>query len=325
MTGDWGERVREQVAASAAQAMRRLQPCTDITIGRARVDRVASNRRVMGEDGKVRAVRWTKTLDPDVRAAPEGVIDPELKTIGFWNDEEKIASLHYYAVHPTSYDRTGEVTHDFVGLARERLRREDADTHHLYFTGCAGNITAGKYNDGSVKNRTLFTNRIYEAMKLSEKEALRRPLVSLEWHVEPICLPPRGDLEEEKLRACLLDPGVEDKAKSKAALMLTYLLRREVPMIVGCLHLNDNVAILHLPGEAFIEYQMYAQEFRRDAFIAVASYGDLGPGYITLKRSFDEGGYEPKDAFVSGESERIMLSAIRQVLRHEESLKKRKP
>ena len=48
--------------------------------------------------------------------------------------------------------------------------------------------------------------------------------------------------------------------------------------------------------------------------MAVAGYGDLGPGYITLERSFAEGGYEPTDAFVSGASEAILRGAIDRAL-----------
>ena len=68
MAGDWCERVRAQVAAAAASAMDRRQPCSHITIAKANVEKLASNRRVMGEDGKVWAVRWTRTTDPQVRA-----------------------------------------------------------------------------------------------------------------------------------------------------------------------------------------------------------------------------------------------------------------
>ncbi len=96
--------------------------------------------------------------------------------------------------------------------------------------------------------------------------------------------------------------------------MLTYLNRSETPIPIGCLHLNDDVGILCLPGEAFIEYQIYARQLRPDDFIAVAAYGDLGPGYITLERSFAEGGYEPLDSFVSGNAERILRDAIAKVL-----------
>jgi len=314
MSGDWAEKVRGQAAAAAAAAMADLVPCTDIAVGAAKVDRIASNRRVMGADGKVAAVRWTKCADPEVRAAPEGVIDPMLKTIGFYHGETTLAILHYYAVHPTSMDGTGVVTPEFVGLARNR-RRQESGIPHIYFTGCGGNITAGKYNDGVDDNRQLFSERIHAAMVEAEEAAQRQPLERLDWTVEPTCLPAREDLTEETLLAEIRDAG-GDRAKvhSKAALMLTYLRRQNRPIPVTCLHLNEQTAIVHLPGETFIEYQLHAQAARPDAFVAVAGYGDLGTGYITLASSFAEGGYEPKDAFVSGGAEQILRDAITRVL-----------
>ena len=314
MTGDWAEKVRAQAAQAAGEAMTKLQPCTDIAVGQAKVEKIASNRRVMGPDGKVVGVRWTQCRDPQVRDAPEGIIDPMLKTIGFYQGETPLALLHYYAVHPTSEDGTGLVTPEFVGLARNR-RREESGVPHLYFTGCAGNVTAGKYNDGIADNRELFTERIYRAMLEAEQGSARQSLERVRWTVEPVRLPPREDMDEENLLAQIASSATGAKVHSKAALMLTYLRRRERPIPITCLHLNDRVAVVHLPGEIFIEYQLHAQESRPDAFVAVAGYGDLGTGYITLASSFVEGGYEPVDAFVSGRSEKIVRAAIEKVLR----------
>ncbi len=313
MAGDWAERVRAQAAQGAAAAMNDLQECSEIGVGEAEVDRIASNRRVMGDDGKVRAVRWTKTPDPAVRAAPEGLIDPLLKTISFWQGGRALAVLHYYAVHPTSMDGTGIVTPEFVGLARNRHSAESG-VPHIYFTGCGGNITAGKYNDGVADNRELFTARIYEAMTTAQQMSRRQPFKHMRWQVEPVCLPPRADLDEEALLAEIRTAADSAKIHSKAALMLTYLRRRDRPIPFTCLHLNDRVVIAHLPGETFIEYQLHAQAARPDAFVAVAGYGDLGTGYITLASSFAEGGYEPVDAFVAGESEVLMRAAIDKIL-----------
>ena len=314
MAGDWAEKVRAEAAQAAGAALTKLQPCTDIAVGQAKVEKIASNRRVMGPDGKVAGVRWTQCRDPQVRDAPEGIIDPMLKTIGFYQGETALALLHYYAVHPTSEDGTGLVTPEFVGLARNR-RREESGVPHLYFTGCAGNVTAGKYNDGIADNRELFTKRIHRAMLEAEQGSARQPLERMRWTVEPVRLPPREDLAEENLLAQIASSATGAKVHSKAALMLTYLRRRERPIPITCLHLNDRVAVVHLPGEIFIEYQLHAQESRPDAFVAVAGYGDLGTGYITLASSFAEGGYEPVDAFVSGQSEKIVRAVIEKVLR----------
>ena len=313
MEGNWAERVRAQAAEVASESTKSFQPLTDISIGEAYVDRIASNRRVLGDDGKVRGVRWTATRDPELRTEPEGLIDPMLKSIGFWHGEKRIACLHYYAVHPTAMDGTGEVTPEFVGLARNRRIEEDPGVAHIYFTGCAGNITAGKYNDGIADNRKLFTQRIHQAMLAAEAASTRRSLVRMHWKVEHVYLPPREDMNEPDLRAILGETKTNVKTKSKTAIMLAYLHRQNVPIPITCLHINDEVGIMHLPGETFIEYQIQAQESRPDAFIAVAGYGDLGTGYITLERSFAEGGYEPVDAFVSGKSEAIMRAAIASV------------
>ena len=313
MEGNWAERVRAQAAEVVSESTKSFQPLTDISIGEAYVDRIASNRRVLGNDGKVRGVRWTATRDPELRSEPEGLIDPMLKSIGFWHGEKRIACLHYYAVHPTSMDGTGEVTPEFVGLARNRRIEEDPGVAHIYFTGCAGNITAGKYNDGIADNRELFTQRIHQAMLAAEAASTRRSLVRMHWKVELVHLPPREDMNEPDLRATLGENKTNVKTKSKTAIMLAYLHRQNVPIPITCLHINDEVGIMHLPGETFIEYQIQAQESRPDAFIAVAGYGDLGTGYITLERSFAEGGYEPVDAFVSGKSEAIMRAAIASV------------
>ena len=69
-------RFQRQVIADLERAVReslsRAQQVTHLGLGEARVDQVASNRRILGADGKVRATRWTATTDPAIRAEPEG-------------------------------------------------------------------------------------------------------------------------------------------------------------------------------------------------------------------------------------------------------------
>lgn len=314
MKGTFCEEARNRVAAAAKAAQAQLKPCTDISTGQATVKEVASNRRILGADGKVKAVRWTKTKDPAVRAEPEGVIDPVLRSLTFWNGNEKMAVLHFYTVHPTSFDGDGLVTPDFTGLAREQRQAEDGGVPHLYFTGCAGNITAGKYNDGDPIHRPTLTKRVYEAMVASEQSARRRPLGDWGWSSQAVHLPPRADLRESELAELIRNPETIRAEKSRAALIIAYLRRANLPVQIGCLRLGPDAFILSLPGESFIEYQLGAQARRPGEWVATASYGDLGPGYIPLAVSYDQGGYEPKDAFVSGGAETVMRQAIEAVL-----------
>ena len=76
-------------------------PVTHIGTGVAEVDRVASNRHIMGADGLVRLQRNSSTgTNPEAAAAPEGVIDRNLQVLGMWCGENAIVSLSYYATHP---------------------------------------------------------------------------------------------------------------------------------------------------------------------------------------------------------------------------------
>jgi hypothetical protein len=307
----WCEQALENTAHAAHAAMSETRAVTHLTIGRAQVEQVASNRRIMGDDGKIKAVRWTRTLDAEVRGEPEGLIDPWLKTISFWNGDTKLAALHYYAVHPSSYEDC-YVTPDFTGLARERRRAEDG-VPHLYFTECAGNITAGKYNDGAHELREVFTERIHRAMVESEHAPQRINADEFEWRTAQVSLPPRDDRPNSDEKA-LQDSSLESVYRGQAALVLAYREREQTPITIGALHFGNECSILHLPGESFIEYQLFAQAQRPSALVAVPSYGDCGPGYICMESSFAEGGYEPQDSFVAPESEHVLKQAIVEVM-----------
>jgi hypothetical protein len=108
----------ERVADAAKRAAENAEIVTHVGLGQAKVEKVASNRRILGADGKVEVVRYTSCKDPKVRAEPEGTIDPLVKSISFWNGEQPIGVLTYYATHPQSYYRTGVASADFPGIAR---------------------------------------------------------------------------------------------------------------------------------------------------------------------------------------------------------------
>ncbi len=140
-------------AEAARKARVQTRPVSGVALGKAIVREVASARRILGDDGKVRLTRWSSAPEPELRAEPEGTIDPELRTIAFLDDDGPVVCLHFYATHPMSYYGDGVVTADFAGLARERRRGETPGCEHIYLNGCGGDITAGKYNEGTPESR----------------------------------------------------------------------------------------------------------------------------------------------------------------------------
>jgi hypothetical protein len=308
------ERAVDKVAEAAKASLAKTTPITHYGTGRAKVEKVASNRRIIGSDGKSKYTRTSATKDEKVRAEPEGLIDPWLRTLSFWNGDKPLAELHYYATHPMSYYGDGRVSSDFCGLAREK-RREATKVFQAYFTGCAGNVTAGKYNDGSKENRPVLRDRVFDAMAAAAKATERHALAGWRWRVEPVTLPPRKEASfgEEASKKALGDENEKPAKRNNSAFQLAWLKRGDRPIDFTCLDLGKAL-VLHLPGEPFVEYQLKAQEQRPDEFVCVAGYGDDGPGYIPTDRAYLEGGYEPTVA-LAAPSEELMNKAIAKLLK----------
>jgi len=305
----------EKTADAAKDSLAKTAPFTHIGTGRAKVDKVASNRRIVGDDGKVKYSRTSATKDPKIRDEPEGLIDPWLKTLSFWDGDKAVAALHWYATHPMSYYGDGRVSADFAGLARQKRQEDDAKIFQVYFNGCGGNVTAGKYNDGAKENRPVLRDRIYDGMVAAWKATEKQPVKSWEWRVEPVKLAPRKEANfgEEASKKALEDPKLAASRRNNAAFQLAWLKRIDRPIDVTCVDFGKTL-LLHLPGESFIEYQLKAQEMRPDAFVAVAAYGDGGMGYIPPARAFLEGGYEPSVALAAPETEEVLHKAMAKVL-----------
>ena len=149
-----------RLGRAVEEGLTRRQPVTHLGVGKAQVHKVASNRRILGDDGKVIATRWTACLDPELRAKPEGLIDPELTLLSFWNRDAPLAVMTFYATHPQSYYRVGVPCPDFPGIARFYRQLAVPDALHIHFNGAGGNIGAGKYNDGSHENRLTLAGRM---------------------------------------------------------------------------------------------------------------------------------------------------------------------
>lgn len=306
----------KRCADAARTSLAHTRRWTYAGFGQAKVNEVASNRRVLGPDGKVKYTRTSATKDAKARAEPEGLIDPYLRTLSLWDGDRPLAALSYYATHPMSYYGDGRVSADFCGLARRKRQNDDADIFQVYFNGCAGNVTAGKYNDGSHEMRAVFRDRVYDGMVGAWKATERFAVDRFTWHTEPVKLPPRSEpnFGAEASRKVLDDPKAIAARRNNAAFQLAWLARKDRPIDVTCLDLG-RARVLHLPGEPFVEYQLFARDQRPDIAVCVAGYGDGGPGYLPTARAYEQGGYEPTVALAGPESEAILQTAIRKLLR----------
>ena len=303
-------------AAAVRDSLGTAQAVTHVGQGEAKVDRVASNRRIYRDTyGIIKAMRGSSCKDPKLRAMTEGIIDPMLKTVAFYNDDKKIAACHYYATNPMSYYGDGLVSSDFVGIARKQHQAEEPHCQHIYFTGAGGNISAGKYNDGSHPVRKVLAKRIYDGIAAADKNIKKKPLTDVAWRTVEMLPTARDLLIADELQARISNKSNSTVNRNRPSYMLSWLQRLEqkTPILLSALSLGD-ISLLHLPAESFIEYQLRAQTLAPNRFVATAAYGDGGPWYIPIAQEYANGGYEVSVAFSDSSIDATMTAGIAKLL-----------
>jgi hypothetical protein len=297
----------ERIAATLDQA----RPVTAVGFGSARVHRVASNRAVRLRDGSI-GTRYSSEKRPEYQGLPRGLVDPQLSMVSFWDGDEPLAALSFYATHPQSFYRTRTANPDFPGVARMMMDLADPDVLHIHFNGAGGNVAAGKYNDGSHKMRRIMAKRLERAMRKAWRRTKRSEIVSMDWETEPMLLP-----ADEKV--AVLEDSLVTMARApltnSAGTLGWYRRRNEGHTInAACLAVND-IRVLFMPGELFVEYQLAAKKMRPRQHVAMAAYGDYGPFYIGTRTAYETDIYEVRSSPVTADAEAYILDKLECLLK----------
>lgn len=304
-------------AVALRLAIEQAQPVTHVGLGQAQVEKVASNRRMEHADGSVHFDRYSRSEPDSFQASsPPGEIDPWLKSISFWNGEQQIAVISCYATHPMSAYGQGAVSADFIGQARRRRQADTPKTLQLYVTGCSGDITAGKYNDGSLAARGLLADRLYRAMSAAAEQTQRHDLRQWTFRNAEIVLPFHDGPEftGEAMRGVLRDAQATTEQRILAAMGLSSLERveRGEPIDLPCIDLGVAQLVV-LPGEAFVGYQLMAQRLKPQGFVMASGYGECWTGYIPTEQAMNDG-FDHGWRWVGPKCEPIIERALAAVL-----------
>jgi hypothetical protein len=313
--GDFARSFLKDLQQAVTLSLQKSSPVTHIGIGEAAVREVASNRRILVENGKVGVMRGSSCKDPMLRAKPEGVIDSMVTLLSFWKDEKPLAVMSFYAVHPQSYYLTKVANPDFVGLARFYRQLEVPDALHIHFNGAGGNIAAGKYNDGSHENREILARRLAAGMKKAWETSEKFPVSAgdFAWETFPVSLPPALELKEG-IEAGIRTGNARHMSNNVPKLVWMNRQQQGKTIDLGCLAIGKS-RILFMPGELFVEYQLAAKAMRPDLKVTMAAYGDYGPFYIGTREAYPMGGYEIQVSPVTAEVEEVLIPAIRKLLK----------
>jgi hypothetical protein len=311
---DFHEQCVQSTAAALRDSLSRKRRVTQIGLGKARVEQLASNRRYIGSDGKPHYGRSSGSgANPETRDAEAGTIDPWLRMLSFWDGDRPVCAISNFAIHPMSYYGQGGVTFDYPGLARERLQAEHPEVFQIYTSGASGNVTAGKYNDAKHETRPILAQRLHAAMQAAWESTETFPLTQIAFRSTLLPLRPRDDagLTAAELKAKL--PTIEEpREQCLAALGISWRKRIDAGYVLDIPSIDFGPAqVLLLPGESYVEYQLYAQEQRPDSFVMTIGYGDCGTGYVPIERAWAEHDANIDEwGWVAPGSEAIMKQAI---------------
>lgn len=327
------DRTVRRVADALKAALEDAQPVTHIGVGEATVEKVASNRRFINDAGRPVFSRGSSSGgNVKMRTAPVGLIDPQLKTISFWNGDQPLVALHSYSTHPMSYYGRGGVSADFVGMARRKRQKDDADVMQIYVSGTSGDTTAGKFNDGAPDNRPVLADRLYEGMKAAWKNTVRSEICRVSLKNAKLELPWREgpSFERKHLEETIKAEGpIRNRILAAMALSSLERIERGQPIDLPAIRIDadgspprkqgneadthgspprkqgddapdatpngnretatpETAFIVLFPAEAFVGYQLMAQQMRPDAFVLSIGYGECWPGYIPTDAAFSD-------------------------------------
>jgi len=274
-----------------------------------RLGGLAANRRLVDENGQFAHTRYSGKNTPELQAWPVGKIDPILRTVCFENTQgDRVVALHFYATHPMAAYMRRMVSTDVPGRALRHVRENDTSVPlNIYFTGCGGDVTFGKYNlTGDAQSIDQLGKRLGEGILRNLQRLEEQPIgplvikrVSFEVPFDAT-LSPAGEYTGEH-------------SQERRYLQETVDLWRQ--STVARMSIGPKVHFLSFTlAEVFVDYQIYAQSLIPEHFLATAAYGNGVYWYIPTRAAFEEnGGYETSDraCVVTPEIDETLRSALR--------------
>lgn len=253
---DWMEPIISKMEEAARQLPGKLQEVKELGWSETRLSGYASNRNVKMPDGS-NAIRYSRCDDPDVRKQPVGLIDPMLRTLGFYaSDKTLICSWNFYATHPQVANEGKRYSADAPGEAMRQLEERFPNVMCAFFNGCFGNVTAGKFSSPTDLewNISHFGTMLADgiARNMASQEIFSSE--QLQWNAIDFPLPALDFTEDELQKRAYFSPDIPKILTST----IDFYKGRQEMFSLRMLTLGD-ARIIFQSSELYIEYQLYSQ------------------------------------------------------------------
>lgn len=315
------------IAKCVAEANAKIAPAVaQAAIGRE--ENLSFNRRFVLEDG---TVGWNvPKLDKRV-VRPAGPIDPDVGVLyieGGVGDKKvapPIAAYVNFAMHPDVVGGT-KISADYPYFVATRLGEyKGPELLTLFANGCCGNINHRNIAWADPQRGPREAERIGTVLAgavLKTWPALQ-PVATFAPRAKntlvKLPLPTFTEKEIEDAKAIVLkmsDPKIGTVAKAKAFCVLDTLAREGAPLEVEvqAVALSDDLAIVALPGEIFVELGLALKKsspFKR-TLIAELANGSIG--YIPNRPAYAEGNYEVVSSRCAASGGEMLIEAALKLL-----------
>jgi hypothetical protein len=274
------------------------------------------NRRFHMKDGSVRFNPGV--LNPDiVRAA--GPIDPSVGMV-FFRDiggKDVFASLANFALH---LDTTGGTLYgaDYPYFVEQNLReRFGRDFVLLFGTGTCGDIN---HIDVTTKDRLkpeTIGATLAGTIAAAQSEAIAEPNLAVKRAVVEVPIQKFTPAEIEQARKDMDKIGTSDLSfldQVKAYKIMDVQARggSAIPLEVQAFRLSDEVAVVGLPGEVFVEFGLAIKKASPFPVTLVIELCQDDVAYVPTRKAFAEGSYETVNSRIApGGGEVMTETAIR--------------
>jgi sugar phosphate isomerase/epimerase len=284
------------------------------------------NRRFHMKNGTVRFNPGV--LNPDI-IRPAGPIDPGVGMVFFDDAESGSASaaivnftLHLDTVGGTKYAA------DYPFYLEQSLREKYGDEFILLFgTGTCGDINHIDVTKRERLKTDFIGNTLAQTVKAKAEslETVAEPTLAVRSEVVEVPLQKYGPQKVAWARENIKKVGTRElsfleQVEAYKILALEMRNSETIGLEVQVFRLSDDVAVVGLPGEVFVDLGLAIKRASPFATTLVIELCQDAPGYIPTKKAFAEGSYETVNSRIAPGGGEMMVNAAVRLLKELETL-----
>jgi neutral ceramidase len=308
-----------KIAEAIDKAARSVRPVA-LSAGMARQEGLSFNRRFHMKDGTVQFNPGK--LNPNI-VRPAGPIDPDVGLLRFRAGDKELALLTVFALHLDTVGGT-EYSADYPFYLERKLRPIlGVEGVSLFGAGTCGDINHIDVSKKDPQKGHLEAGRIGTTLgdtvmkalpklrpQRSPRLVVRRTIVQapLQKYSAEAIAQARKDMAKIGTRELPFLKQVE----AYKIMSLQMLPSETLPMEVQVFRLSDEVAIVGLPGEIFVDLGLAIKKASPFPVTLVIELCNDAPGYVPTVKAFKEGSYETVNSRIQpGGGEKLVEAATR--------------